>query len=300
MKKLCCNKYTKGAGLAGLLLPGVSLMVHAQDAAANPSSFTEEKLLLGLAIFLALALILAVTGLLLVTIGLGRVMAGKPLVNPSTGVETREVYEEEGSFWEQFKQKLTNAVPVDQEEKVMTDHEYDGIRELDNSLPPWWKAMFYATIVFSIIYLAAYHIFGWGQLQDEEYLAEVAQAQAQIEAYMATRGDLINENTAKLVTDEAMLAEGKSIYDANCTACHGAELQGTVGPNLADPYWLHGGSVGEVFKTIHDGVPSKGMISWKAQLSPEQIQNLASYIISMEGTNPAGAKEPQGELYTRE
>lgn len=285
--------------MAGLFLLGFPFLAQSQDAATSTSSFTEEELLLGLAIFLALALVFAVLGLLLITIGLGRVMAGKPMINPATRMETTEVQTEGSSFWTRLKQKLTKAVPVEQEELVMTDHEYDGIRELDNSLPPWWVYMFYATIVFSVVYLAAFHLFGWGQLQEEEYKAELAEAQMQIEAYMATKGDLINESTAKLVTDEALLAEGKAIYDASCTACHGAELQGTVGPNLADSYWIHGGSVGDIFKTIHDGVPSKGMISWKAQLSPEQIQNVASYIISMEGTNPAGAKEPQGELFTR-
>lgn len=282
-----------------MLLVPLAGMAQETGTSGFTGSFTEEELLLGLAIFLAVVLVFATLGLFFAVVSLTRIMAGKPLLQTAGSLQAEGAQEEHSSFWERMKQKLTNAVPVEQEEKVMTDHEYDGIRELDNSLPPWWVYMFYATIVFSVVYLAAYHVFGWGQLQDEEYQTELAEAQAQIEEYMATKGDLINENTVTVVTDEALLAEGQSIYAANCAACHGMELQGTVGPNLVDAYWIHGGSVGDIYKTIHDGVPSKGMISWKAQLSPEQIQNVSSYIISMEGTEPAGAKEPQGELYER-
>ena len=287
--------------MAGLLVMGTPLHTFAQDNSLSKSvtSGSEEGLLIGLALFLAAGLIIATIGLLLAVIALKRVLAGKALVAPAVGLEAGTEQAEEVSFWEKLKYKLTDAVPVDQEEKVMTDHEYDGIRELDNSLPPWWKAMFYATIVFSVVYLAAYHLFGWGQLQEEEYETELAEAKLEIEAYMAAKGGALNEDNVEVLTDEALLAEGKSIFAANCAACHGAELQGTVGPNLADSYWIHGGSVGDIFKTIRDGVPSKGMISWKAQLSPEQIQQVSSYIISMEGSNPPNAKEPQGELFER-
>ncbi len=301
MKKIICKQFITrafGGSMLMLLLP-LATMAQQGDATGVTGSFTEEELLLGLAIFLAIVLVFATLGLLFGVVALTRVMSGRSIMQAAGSARSAEAPEVHASLWERLKQRLTNAVPVEQEAKVMTDHEYDGIRELDNSLPPWWTALFYATIVFSVVYLAAYHMFGWGELQEQEYQTELAEAQAQIEAYMATKGDLINENTVTLVTDEALLSEGQGIFAANCAACHGAELQGTVGPNLTDAYWLHGGSVGDVFKTIHDGVPAKGMISWKAQLSPEQIQYVASYIISMEGSEPAGAKEPQGELYER-
>ena len=301
MKKIICNTYTKCFLLAGVCLTGSPRLAQAQEkaGAAGASALTEEKLLMGLALFLAVALIFAILGLLLATLALKRVMAGEPMIKPATSPEADSSKAEEASFWKKLSQRLNDSVPVEREAEVMTDHEYDGIRELDNSLPPWWMALFYATIVFSVVYLAAYHLFGWGQLQDEEYQAELAEAKLQIEAYMAANGGALNEDNVELLTDEAKLAEGKTIYDANCAACHGTELQGTVGPNLTDTYWLHGGSVGDVFKTIRDGVPSKGMISWKAQLSPEQIQQVSSYIISREGSNPPNAKEPQGELFER-
>ena len=296
MKKLIWNRYTITPGIAATGILGAPLFVQAQGASGRVLDFSEGQLLLGLAIFLAVSLVFAVFGLLLAVLSIKGLLGQKSQAERNT-VE-QEIQAEE-SFWKKLKIKLTDAVPVEREAEVMTDHEYDGIRELDNRLPPWWVYMFYATIVFSLIYLAAFHLFGWGQLQEDEYLAEMEEAKIQIEAHMAAKGGALNEDNVEVVTEEALLAEGKSIYDANCAACHGTELQGTVGPNLTDSYWIHGGSIGDVFKTIRDGVPSKGMISWKAQLSPEQIQYVSSYIISLEGTEPAGAKEPQGELFER-
>ena len=296
MKKLICKRTIKtilGGSMLMLLTP---LAAKAQEAGAAEAigSFSEGDLMMGLAIFLAAALVLAALGLLFATIALKGILTGAPLVQ----TETAEEFNGQ-SIWQQLKSKLVDAEPVELEEERMTDHEYDGIRELDNSLPPWWKALFYATIVFSVVYMAAYHLFGWGALQDEEYQQEVAEAKLEIEAYMAAKGGALTEENVEVVTDAALLSEGEQIFASNCAACHGTEMQGTVGPNLVDEYWLHGGSVGDIFKTIRDGVPSKGMISWKAQLSPEQIQNVSSFIISKAGSNPPNAKEPQGEIFQR-
>lgn len=201
------------------------------------------------------------------------------------------------SWIKQLMQKMNRSVPVEQEEEVMTEHEYDGIRELDNVLPPWWVAMFYATIIFSGAYLAHYHLFKTGDLQIAEYQKSIEEAEKEIEAYMATVAAQVDENTVTLVTDASLLSQGEKIYSSNCAACHGTEGQGGVGPNFADEYWIHGGSVNDVFSVIKYGVPSKGMISWKAQLAPVDIQNVASYLLTFQGTNPPNPKEPQGELY---
>ncbi len=281
---------------ASILLLMAPLAAKAQEAAATETapSFSDSELMMGLAIFLAAALVLAALGLLFATIALKGILSGSPQAQTETAEQAGSK-----SLWQQLKSSLMDSESPEQEEERMTDHEYDGIRELDNSLPPWWKALFYATIVFSVVYMAAYHVFGWGALQDEEYQQEVAAAKLEIEAYMAAKGGALTEENVEVVTDAALLSEGEQIFAANCAACHGSELQGTVGPNLVDEYWLHGGSVGDIFKTIRDGVPSKGMISWKAQLSPEQIQNVSSFIISKAGSNPPNAKEPQGEVFKR-
>jgi cytochrome c oxidase cbb3-type subunit III len=187
---------------------------------------------------------------------------------------------------------FTKAVPIERESEIMFDHEYDGIRELDNQLPPWWVYMFYATIVFAVVYMWYYHINQDGNVQDNEYKQELVDA----EIIMKQMAEKVNENTATLLTDESRLAKGAELFQQNCKACHGANGEGTVGPNLTDDYWLHGGDIKDIFKTVKYGVPQKGMIAWQAQLSASQIQEVASYIVTLRGTNPANPKDPQGEL----
>jgi cytochrome c oxidase cbb3-type subunit 3 len=101
-----------------------------------------------------------------------------------------------------------------------------------------------------------------------------------------------------LPTDGNALAEAKLVYDKNCVVCHGKQGEGNaIGPNLTDAYWLTGGSPEEIYTSISVGIPLKGMQSWKGQLTEEQMVALTSYIITMQGTNPENAKEPQGDLY---
>ena len=196
-----------------------------------------------------------------------------------------------------FTQVLTDAVPVEREEEIMLDHEYDGIRELDNNLPPWWVWMFYATIIYAFVYLIYYHVLPYGENQEEEYLSEMRAAELEKEAYLATVKDLIDENSVEYLGDAADLAAGKAIYDGNCMACHAPDGGGGVGPNLTDEYWLHGGSIKDIFRVVKYGVPTKGMIAWESQLSPLQMAQVSSYIKDFGGTTPAAPKEPQGDLW---
>jgi cytochrome c oxidase cbb3-type subunit 3 len=207
------------------------------------------------------------------------------------------VVEKAPGFMDKVMAMLTKSVPVEEEEDVLTAHEYDGIRELDNVLPPWWVAMFYACIIFAFVYLVHYHVIGTGDLQIAEYENDVIEAEAQVAAFMATQEAQVDENTVTLIADASRLAAGKKIYTENCVACHGANGEGGVGPNFADQYWVHGGSINDLFKTIKYGVPSKGMISWKNQLTGAQMQDVASYILTFQGTTPENAKAPEGELY---
>ncbi|MCS6820772.1 MAG: c-type cytochrome [Microscillaceae bacterium] len=201
------------------------------------------------------------------------------------------------SMWKAFEKRMTRAIPVSREHEIILDHNYDGIKELNNHLPPWWVYMFYATIAFSAAYLFLYHVIGFFPLSEAEYQAEVKQAEIQIAEYQKKNANSIDEKTVKIVKSEKELAEGKNIYQSKCAACHGALGEGGVGPNLTDEYWLHGGSINDIFKTIKYGVPQKGMISWQQQLKPVEIQNVANYILSLQGTNPPNAKPPQGQLY---
>lgn len=216
------------------------------------------------------------------------------------GIEVAEkmnLVKGESSFSRWYRD-LTKAVPIEKEADVMLDHNYDGIRELDNILPPWWVGMFYGTIIFAVVYIGYFHFSDYGVNQATEYENEVAESKAAVKAYLAKQTDLVDENTVTAVTDENALAMGGTIYINNCAVCHGPEGQGGVGPNFADAYWIHGGDIKDLFKTIKYGVPEKGMISWKAQLKAGDMQKVASYILSLQGTTPPNPKAPEGELYT--
>ena len=115
------------------------------------------------------------------------------------------------------------------------------------------------------------------------------------------RTELFSRKLANVTLSEAEadLAVGKEAYLQNCVTCHGADGQGGVGPNLTDQYWLHGGDVKAVFKTIEYSIPEKGMVSWQNNFTPKQMQQLTSFILSLEGTEPANTKEPQGDFFER-
>lgn len=175
------------------------------------------------------------------------------------------------------------------------DHDYDGILELDNSLPPWWLYMFYGTIIFSIVYCVNFFSMG-AYMQQDELNAENTEAEASIAKYKEKYGKDIDENNVTLLVDAEMLNAGKEIYTKNCVACHAANGGGGVGPNLTDNYWLHGNDIKDIFKVVKNGVPEKGMIPWETQLNPEQIQQVSSYILTeFKGKNVEGGKEPQGD-----
>ncbi|MCX2574927.1 cbb3-type cytochrome c oxidase N-terminal domain-containing protein [Pedobacter sandarakinus] len=193
--------------------------------------------------------------------------------------------------------KLLGLKPISEEKDLEIDHAYDGIKELNNPVPAWFNFLFFGTMIFAASYLIYYHIGGYGDLQDKEYQNELAKAQMEKAAYLEKSANTIDENNVKVDRTPPTLQEGNSIFEGNCKVCHGDKGQGIIGPNLTDEFWLHGGGIHNVFKTIKYGVPAKGMISWEKNLTPKQIAAVANYIISLSGTHPAGAKAPQGEKY---
>ena len=232
------------------------------------------------------------------------------LLSTMVKVEQLRIYREQGltdileeakkpqkTWFQKQYARWTDNVPLEKEKDILFDHEFDGIRELDNNLPPWWVAMFYITIAFAVVYMGYYHFSGAGPSSQERYEMEMEEAEEAVAAFIALQGEQVDETNVTLLADAGALTAGKAIYSSYCVACHGTQGEGGIGPNMTDEYWLHGGSISDVFKTVKYGVEEKGMQSWKKQLSAGEMQKVSSYILSLQGTNPPNAKEPQGELY---
>jgi cytochrome c oxidase cbb3-type subunit 3 len=195
------------------------------------------------------------------------------------------------NFWE----KILSLKPLAAEKELELDHDFDGIKELNNPIPFWFNLLFYTTIAVAFVYLLVFHVFEVGSLQGKEYETEMANAEISRQEYIKKAGNLIDENSVVLLTDKNKIHEGAEIFTSKCVVCHGDKGEGKVGPNLTDEYWLHGGDVKSIFKTIKYGVPSKGMVAWQNSMNGSQMQELASFILSLQGTNPPGGKDPQGD-----
>ena len=216
-------------------------------------------------------------------------------------IDAEDQAELKESLWfKNLMNKLTRTVPIENEAELLLNHDYDGIKELDNNLPPWWVYSFYACIVFAAIYLVRFEILG-ADNQEMELKKEFAQAKIEVAEYMKNAPDLMDEKTVTQLTDPADLAIGKTTFETNCAACHKADGGGQIGPNLTDDHWILGGGVKNIFHTItNGGRDGKGMIAWKGTLKPKEIQKVASYILSLRGSNPKDAKEAEGDLWAEE
>jgi len=213
---------------------------------------------------------------------------------------TNNLSYKERQWYKNLMQSLTKSTPIENEGQLLLDHDYDGIKELDNNLPPWWVYLFYGCIVFAAIYLVRFEIMG-GDDQEMELKKEMAKAKIEVAEYMKTAPDMMDEKSVTLLTDAASLAEGKEIFTSNCAACHRADGGGQIGPNLTDDQWILGGGIKILFHTItNGGRDGKGMIAWKGTLKPKEIQKVSSYIISLEGSNPKDPKASEGEVWVDE
>ncbi|MEM9547656.1 MAG: cbb3-type cytochrome c oxidase N-terminal domain-containing protein [Bacteroidota bacterium] len=270
-------------------------------AAAKPKSnpyleWTYENILLVLGMMVA-----AGVGITLWNAMNGIVEYQKREMLREQGVEYVPVQKsKEDSIFKKMYDYAWSLVPIDKESDIDLGHDYEGIRELDNRLPPWWVWTFYITIFIGIGYLYIYHGSDIGKSQYEEYIEEVEQAEYEKAVFAARQKNSIDESNLIAYTDARQLEKAYGLYIANCAACHGQEGQGGVGPNMTDNYWIHGGSISDVYQTIKNGVPEKGMIAWKTQMQPATILGLASYIKTLTGTNPPNPKKKEGELYVEE
>lgn len=208
------------------------------------------------------------------------------------------------SWFETFKErfvtgKVDDAYGSEENAKVMVDHSYDGITELDNFMPPWLQYVFIGTVVYGVGYFVFYTVLGTGLTGVEEYQEELRVEALAAEIRQASNLASIDENSVVFDESAGALASGKTIFDGNCAACHAQDGGGGIGPNLTDAFWLHGGDIDDIFKVVKYGVIEKGMVPWEDQLSPAEIQNVSSYILTLGGTTPANPKDPQGEIHEK-
>ncbi len=286
------NPACKAALLTGLMALAAAHSAHAEEAVAAAEatvakgpSFPTDLYFLLIVVSLEFAVVLILVRMLFRFLGLP--------------VEAQPAAAKKRFDFKKFFQKVNQTVPLAEEDSLDMAHDYDGIRELDNKVPAWWRYAFYASILFGVVYL--YRMFGTGDIPDQITELQTANeiAAAQQAEYLNNAANNVDENNVTLL-DAAGIAEGGALYAKNCVACHGDKGQGGVGPNLTDDYWLHKGGIKDVFHSIKYGWPEKGMKSWKDDFSPAQIAQLASYVKSLHGSNPPAAKEKQGELYTEE
>jgi cytochrome c oxidase cbb3-type subunit III len=289
--------------LAFILALCLPLMVSAQDAPLT-KTFWDDPFKHPMASLYFLILAVGIVVLLVLVVAIMLIQVLNAFLEKSAREKATQLgiaYVPELSWWKKVDRKLTNAVPLEKEAAIVLDHNYDGIRELDNHLPPWWKWLFAATIAWSVVYLIVYHVAYTAPSQEQEYENEVMLADANLRKIRAAQPVATIDEAALVYTnDAAMISKGKGIYISNCASCHKNLGEGSIGPNLTDDYWLHGGGIKNIFATIKNGVPEKGMISWTGILKPEEMRDVSVFIMSIGGSNPPNAKAPQGVIWKEE
>ncbi len=284
-----------------LVFISISVLAMSQDATAETAPVVETVKQIGGLSLSSFYTMITIIGLEIIVI-LALLYNLKVIISAGKEKEmVLEIIEEEKEnkfikWWDKFN----DLKPLQKEKDIQLDHDYDGIKELDKNLQGWWKYGFYLSIIVGVIYFYRYEVAHSAPSSTEEFKAEMAKAEIEKEENLKNTANKVDENTVKLLTDEASVSAGKGIFVTNCAACHAADGGGIVGPNLTDDYWLHGGSIKDVFKVIKYGVPEKGMKSWEGDFSPTQIAQLASFIKSLKGKMPATPKEQQGEVYKGE
>mgnify|MGYP000498278574 CR=1 FL=1 len=265
-------------------------LVKAFTAYQNPFDFFENPLVsLALIAFISVIILKEVVNVMATT-------KAKELQNEKDGITP----EEPNAWLKGILKSWTKAKAIEEEQEIILDHNYDGIKELDNSLPPWWVYMFYGTILFAVVYLIRFEVMD-GDTPEMEYQKAVAEARAEINKYKASSPDVFDASKLELLTDAKDLKRGKAIFNLNCASCHLADGGGSIGPNLTDKNWILGGGIKNVFNTVSKGGrDGKGMIAWNKTLKEEDIAKVSSYVLSLQGTTPAKGNTPEGEIWEEE
>ena len=280
-----------------LLLP---MGVFAQEAESSFWTDPFNSPLLPLYVVTALVII---TIILVLVVALNMIRVLNIMIRKNAEEKAQregKTYVAEPTVWEKFWQDVNDSVPLEKEQTIELDHNYDGIKELDNHLPPWWTGLLYLTIIWGVIYMLVYHVSFTLPLSTEEYETQMQEAEAAKRAYLASQPTAtIDENALVYDANVEFIANGQTVFKSNnCQQCHREDGGGNaIGPNLTDDYWIHGGSIKEIFTTVKNGVVEKGMPAWGKVMSPTDVRDVVFYVMSLQGSNPANAKAPQGDLY---
>ncbi len=271
----------------------------AQAAPTQPSIWDDPTLMFYVVVgfmFVVALLVLVVTLYLLQVVNILAAQAAKEKAE-KLGL----IFAPEPLFMNRLWDKLNDLRPMEKEAELVLDHNYDGIKELDNHLPPWWRFLFYASMVFAVIYMLVFHVFDTLPLSIGEYENEVAYANDELRKMKAANpGPVIDEASVEVTEDTKFLADGKATFLNTCSSCHRRDGGGDIGPNLTDEYWKHGGSVKNIFKIVKEGVTGTNMVAWGGAMSPGAIRNVASYVLTLQGSKPVNPKKPEGNIYKPE
>jgi len=285
--------------IASLLMSASTLAAFAQEPASAEKTWVDDPML---PLYIVMAAIVVVTILVLIT-GIYMIRVVNMYADQSErerAVRKGVTYKQRPGWWSRLSRQMHDYVPIEEESKIELDHNFDGIKELDNHLPPWWKWLFYVTIVWAVVYFVIYHVSDTYPLMIQEYNQEMSDAADQLRKLKASQPqEAIDENSLAFTVDAAIIGKGREVFSTmNCGSCHRPDGGGNaIGPNLTDEFWIHGGEIKQVFNTIKNGAVEKGMPAWGKSLSPSDVRNVAFYVISLQGTQPPNPKAPQGDKY---
>lgn len=282
-----------------LMISGIFLLsqwpskLFAQDAAASSTNEWTHHIMNNWDFYFLLLIVLVLFIAVIVMVRVLFVLMG------IKKLEAAEEAAGRGQKVRSWFQRLNETVAIEDEASIDLNHDYDGIRELDNKVPSWWTWGFYLFILFAVVYLYRFMVSGSMPNQYQELAMQNEDAERAKAIYLKNSANNIDENNVVMLGTDG-IAEGAKIYAKNCVACHGDKGQGGVGPNMTDDYWIHKGGIKDIFYSVKYGWQEKGMKSWKDDLSPEQMAQVSSFLKSLRGTNPPAPKAPQGELYVEE
>lgn len=248
------------------------------------------------------ALLIIVTILLLIMNSIGDLVENERFSRLTDEEKRMYITDKTTSYLQKLWNSAFKKQSQSEETDILIDHGFDGITELDNSLPKWWIGLFYFGIIFCGVYMIAFAFTDYAH-PDVEYDKETKIQLASIEEY-EKNAPPINLETAKYSAD--YISEGEQLFKTNCVTCHGDNGKGGIGPNLTDNHWINikeKSLFKNVFWMLENGSPNNPTMRpfiKEGTITGRDAEKIASYIyhINQEKspvTQAQGGAAPQGE-----